>query len=86
MKPKEILYLLGFKPKQKTFGYSMNHFDLCSDGPVDYAQWLHPGETKKVLTQSSVDELRRFLKAGDVAIDIGAHQFSLRCPRELVNS
>jgi len=83
MKPKEILYLLGFKPKQKTFGYSVNHFDLSSDGPVDYAQWLHPGETKKVLTQSSVDELRRFLKAGDVAIDIGAHTGDTSIPMAL---
>jgi FkbM family methyltransferase len=83
MKPKEILYLLGYKPKSQKFGYTISHFDFPVDGPVDYAQWLHPGETKKVLTQSSVDELRRFLKTGDVAIDIGAHTGDTSIPMAL---
>ena len=41
--------------------------------PIEYAQWLHPNETEKEITQPSVDELRKFLSPGDVAIDIGAH-------------
>lgn len=73
MKLKEIIYLLGFKPKPKTFGCEIKVFDLPKDGPVQYAQWLHPSETKKTVSQESVDELRRYLDPGDIAIDIGAH-------------
>jgi FkbM family methyltransferase len=40
---------------------------------VSYAQWLHPGERPKVIRQDAVTELRRFLRPGDVAIDVGAH-------------
>ncbi|UCF06520.1 MAG: FkbM family methyltransferase [bacterium] len=38
-----------------------------------YAQWLHPRETEKIIRQEVIDELRNFIKPGDVAIDIGAH-------------
>ena len=61
------------KPQPKTFGYEVSTFELSKDGDVRYAQWLHPRETGKRITQESVDELRRFLAPGDVAIDIGAH-------------
>jgi FkbM family methyltransferase len=46
---------------------------LPRDGEIRFARWLHPGETPKTVTQSSVDALRTFLRPGDVAIDIGAH-------------
>ena len=45
----------------------------CPRTEYPYAQWLHPRETGKRISQESVDELRRFLSPGDVAIDIGAH-------------
>ncbi|MGH9594436.1 MAG: hypothetical protein ACRD5L_15200, partial [Bryobacteraceae bacterium] len=73
MKLKELPYLLGLQPAPKTFGYELKQFDLPKDGRVEYAQWLHPNETKKRITQQSVDDLREFLAPGDVAIDIGAH-------------
>jgi len=73
MKPREILYLLGFRSGPKTYGYQMNTFALPKDGPVQYAQWLHPKQTETVISQAAVDELGRFLSPGDVAIDIGAH-------------
>ena len=40
---------------------------------MEYAQWLHPHETEKEITQPSIDALRKFLSPGDVAVDIGAH-------------
>ena len=73
MKLKELPYLLGLQPAPKTYGYELNHFDLPKDGRVEYAQWLHPNETKKKITQQSIDDLREFLAPSDVAIDIGAH-------------
>jgi FkbM family methyltransferase len=73
VKLKELPYFLGLQPGPKTYGYKLKSFDLPADGTVGYAQWLHPNETEKEITQSSVDALRQFLSPGDVAIDIGAH-------------
>jgi len=73
LKLKELPYLLGWQPGPKVYGYKLKRFDLPVDGPVEYAQWLHPSETQKEITQQSVDALRKFLSPGDVAIDIGAH-------------
>jgi FkbM family methyltransferase len=73
MKAKEMLYMLGFRPGAKTYGCEVKTYELSKEGRVEYAQWLHPRETEKKITQESVDELRRFLRKGDVAIDIGAH-------------
>ncbi|MGH7704163.1 MAG: FkbM family methyltransferase [Gemmatimonadales bacterium] len=73
MRPKEILYLLGLRPRPRSYGYEIQTFDLPVDGLVQYAQWLHPGETRKYLSQEFIGALRRFLAPGDVAIDIGAH-------------
>ena len=73
MKLKELPYFLGLQPGPKTYAHKIKTFDLPTDGIVEYAQWLHPHETEKEITQQSVDELRKFLSPGDVAIDIGAH-------------
>jgi len=73
LKLKELPYLLGLQPGPKSYGFKMKSFELPGDGTVEYAQWLHPHETEKEITQSSIDALRKFLSPGDVAIDIGAH-------------
>lgn len=73
MKAKELFYMIGLRPKAQTYGFEVKTFDLGRDGKVEYAQWLHPRETSKQITQEAVEELRRFLSPGDVAIDIGAH-------------
>jgi FkbM family methyltransferase len=70
---KELPYFFGGHPGPKTYGLKVKNFDLPADGTVAYAQWLHPSETEKEITQASVDALRKFLSPGDVAIDIGAH-------------
>jgi FkbM family methyltransferase len=66
-------YFLGLQPGPKTYGLKLKSFDLPAEGTVEYAQWLHPSETDKEITQASVDALRKFLSPGEVAIDIGAH-------------
>ena len=73
MKLKELPYFLGLQPGPKMYAYKLKKFDLPNDGIIEYAQWLHPHETEKEITQQSVDDLRKFLSPGDVAIDIGAH-------------
>ena len=75
LKAKEFIYLLGLKPKPKTFGFVIETHDLSREGRIEVARWLHPGAypIKPLQVQATVDQLRRFLRAGDVAIDIGAH-------------
>ena len=73
MKAREFANLLGFRSRPRSYGFKICVFDLPKDGPIHYAQWLHPGESRKAISQETVDELRTFLDPGDVAIDIGAH-------------
>jgi FkbM family methyltransferase len=49
--------------------------DLARDGRLEVARWSHPGAYRiaPAQLQATVDQWRRFLRAGDVAIDIGAH-------------
>ncbi len=73
MKLKELIYLLGIRPSPRTYGYTDVSFDFDIDGKIDYARWDHPRERSRVLCQQEVNELRKFLNPGDVAIDVGAH-------------
>src|SRR2546428_685326 len=75
LKAKEFMYLLGLKPKPKTFGFVIEAHDLPREGRIEVARWLHPGAypIAPLQVQAAVDQLRRFLRPGDVAIDIGAH-------------
>src|SRR3989449_4363569 len=75
LKAKEFIYLLGLKPKPKTFGFVIEAHDLPREGRIEVARWLHPGAypIAALQVQAAVDQLRRFLRPGDVAIDIGAH-------------
>lgn len=83
MKLKDIVYLLGLKPRPRRYGAEVRSFALPKDGTVEYAQWLHPRETPKIPDQASIDELRTFLRPGDVAIDIGAHTGDTTLPMAL---
>lgn len=83
MKAREFLHLLGFRPRLRTYPTEVVTFSLPSDGDVQYARWLHPGEAPKVIRQEAVDELRRFIRPGDVAIDIGAHTGDTTIPMAL---
>ncbi len=75
LKAKEFIYLLGLKPKPKTYGFVIEAHDLAREGRIQVARWLHPGAYRiaAAQVQAVVDQLRRFLRAGDVAIDVGAH-------------
>ena len=83
MKAKEWIYLLGLRPKPRSYGYEVRTFQLPTDGEIQYAQWLHPRESAKTIRQESVDALREFLSPGDVAIDIGAHTGDSTLPMAL---
>jgi FkbM family methyltransferase len=75
VKAREFVYLLGLKPKPKTYGSVVEAHELPGEGRLQVARWLHPGAYRftPAQVQAVVDQLRRFLGPGDVAIDIGAH-------------
>ncbi|HKW15092.1 MAG TPA: FkbM family methyltransferase [Candidatus Krumholzibacteria bacterium] len=67
----------------RTYGHEVKRFVLEREGTVEYAQWLHPFEKPKTITQADVDGWRVFLRDGDVAIDIGAHTGDTTVPMAL---
>ncbi|HEX3927678.1 MAG TPA: FkbM family methyltransferase [Gemmatimonadales bacterium] len=83
MKLKEFVYLLGLKPRPQHYGFVVEHHVLAGDGPIDVAQWQHRNAYRTAPTQAMVDQLRRLLHPGDVAIDIGAHTGDTAIPLAL---
>jgi FkbM family methyltransferase len=65
------------------WGCHVRNFHLPADGVVQYAAWLHPYETPKSILQSEVDGLRRYIRPGDFAIDVGAHTGDTAIPMAL---
>ena len=48
MKPRDLLDMLGYRARPKTYPYDIVSFELPKDGRIQYAQWLHPSETTKI--------------------------------------
>jgi len=72
MRLKEFFYLIGLKPSLRVYGHRIQVIDLPGDGRVEFARWLAPKARDLSLQQSELDELRTFLRAGDLAVDVGA--------------
>jgi FkbM family methyltransferase len=83
MKLKEIFYGIGLKPGVKEYTFDLDAFMLPNEGEIQYARWRHPKQQRDQFTQGMVDALRRFLREGDVAIDIGAHGGDTALPMAL---
>ncbi len=83
MKLKEIFYGLGLRPRPREYPFALESFVLPHEGEITYAQWLHPHESRKKFSQCQIDALRGFLRAGDVAVDIGAHTGDTALPMAL---
>jgi len=74
MKLKSFFEVLGFRGKPKRYGCTVKTFDFkWLPQPIRYAQWLHPKESPKTLSEIEVSDYRKFLQEGDFCIDIGAH-------------
>lgn len=67
----------------REYGFEVRRFDLGRYGVVEYAQWLHPFEKPKTFHPEDVDGLRRFIREGDTAIDVGAHTGDTALPMAL---
>ncbi len=75
--------MLGFQPRPKRYGYDIRQFDVDGYGSVQYAQWLHPSESEKMIQAPAVNALCTFLEKGDFCIDIGAHSGDTALPMAL---
>jgi FkbM family methyltransferase len=73
MKLKNFVQLLGFRGKPRHYGYEICDFESGTGTKVHYAQWLHPSESKKILSPEHVAAYSQVVKEGDFCIDIGAH-------------
>jgi FkbM family methyltransferase len=80
MKLKEFFYLLGLKPRARTYGVELQVHTLPRDGRIEVAQWLAPKAHSIVPKQEEIDRLRTILRPGDVAIDVGAHMGDTALP------
>jgi FkbM family methyltransferase len=65
------------------YGYDVRQFHLPQDGVVEYAQWRHPYDLPKLMTQEAVDAVRQFVSPGDFVVDIGAHSGDTAVPMAL---
>jgi len=83
VKVKEFFYLLGLKPGPRIYGSAVETYELPRDGRVLVAEWLNPSARRGPPSQEWVDQLRRFLDPGDVAIDIGAQTGDTTVPMAL---
>jgi FkbM family methyltransferase len=75
------------KIKQKRtfqeYGFEIKKFEIEGIGVVEYAQWLHPFEQSKTITNSNVNFYRNLAKPGAMIIDIGAHTGDTTVPMAL---
>jgi FkbM family methyltransferase len=84
-----ISYLKRKLEKWKTkttfreYGHKVETYELPRDGKIDFAVWLNPLEKPKKITQGGVDFFRKFIKEGDLVIDIGTHMGDTTVPMGL---
>ncbi len=65
------------------YGFQIKSFNLTQDGKIDYAQWLHPFEQPKIISQSMVNFYKKYTKNGSLVIDIGAHTGDTTVPMSI---
>ena len=74
MKPKEFLYMLGLRPKVRTYSHRVVEMANPLGGEsLNWVEWLHPKSCRLTPAFEDLAVLKKFLKEGDFAIDVGAH-------------
>jgi FkbM family methyltransferase len=74
---------LKLKKTFKEYGYEIKSFEIEGIGKVEYAQWLHPFESQKEITNSNINFYRKLARPGSMIIDIGAHTGDTTVPMAL---
>lgn len=67
----------------KEYGFKIKQFTLKDIGEVEYAQWLHPFEGPKEVTDKQVSFYKELASKGSFIIDIGAHTGDTTVPMGL---
>lgn len=67
----------------KEYGYKIKTFQIDNIGSVEYAQWLHPFEKPKEITNSKVGFYKTLAREGGMIVDIGAHTGDTTVPMAL---
>jgi FkbM family methyltransferase len=80
---KKKIERLKLKKTFKEYGYEIKNFDIEGIGTVEYAQWLHPFESAKEVTNSNINFYRKLARPGAMIIDIGAHTGDTTVPMAL---
>lgn len=57
----------------REYSSTVQSFDLAKDGKVEFANWDNPLVKPTIITQEMIDFFRKFIKEGDLVIDIGAN-------------
>lgn len=55
------------------YPYEIQQFHLPEAGVVEFANWQNPLVAPKEISQSTVDFFKKFIKKGDLVLDIGAN-------------
>lgn len=70
---------MGIKGRPKHYPYEIIEYDTGA-GKVKYAQWMHPSESKKIVSVELIDGYRKYIQEGDFCLDIGAHSGDTALP------
>jgi FkbM family methyltransferase len=80
---KKLIDKRNLKRTFKEYGFEVEKFSLEEIGTVEYAQWLHPFESKKQIKTSNIRFYQKLAKPGAMIIDIGAHTGDTTVPMAL---